>query len=962
MSQGKLWLIKRKTGRIQGPLSADEIIQLINIKEIEGEETIAEYPGNRWELISTEPLFYDALFQVLSQSDPVSRGGKSGEISSRGSSKSHSHSITDREPSSKTMIVDLSELNSIRKKRKIKTSKQRRSTNSSSEKTSIFKEEELDSSSAEPVESPSFNKKKISIAIGIGVLVLLFFLFDSKESVDQEYITLKAPKKSAPLSPEQVELLVKKGLLQYLRGTVTASINAQDLFLRAIQGNMKDTYSRAMLCLVYLDLWPYTRQDFETLSIINNLTRKTATLNKGGVRSGLCYSVNLIIKGKYKDAKTMVDSSLDGLSEATYDIGSQKLLPMFYYLKALVLFYLNNYAVSLSFLETIQKTLPSWVAPYSLSAEVMEKQNKISQAVSIYKKILELNSKHKVAKIKLGIMEYKYFKKFDKAENILQIALSYPDIAPYQLLSQAHLVLAEIKLKKSNTQQALLHAKKAYSYNPLNKSARNLVLQIGGQSTLSNLRVKKGQLVYEGDQAFLKNEFRRAIRLYEEAFKIDEEKNAMIAVKISKSYKALSFSDQSIQWLKKALNVNSQLMEAYVLMAEYYSEQYDFYNADKILKVGFQNSPRSYELYRGKAYLALQKRDYQGAIIFSKQALKIYESDIESYVILSKAYGVLGDSAEALAYASRGLELDPNSTKTQISYARALGGSREVTAGVDYFKRLVENYPLIIEYRMELAKYLFEDEQYKRALEVVKNIIDIEPKYKEAYFYLGRVLMYERDFKGAYEAFLQAAIFDPSDPQPTFYIGQLRLKERQYPAAEKQFMKVLALNKLYPKAHYYLGKISFMKKNYSEAIRHARNESRVNPKLIAPYILAGEAYEQQNQHLNCSKEYQKAIELAPQQLKFYIKTARCYRKAGYLDLAVKILKKSSEGEGKQKSGDPELYKELGVVYEMRGAYNEANGSYCTYLNLMPTASDRRAIKVRMKKLSKRTGKEVKNCG
>ena len=104
--------------------------------------------------------------------------------------------------------------------------------------------------------------------------------------------------------------------------------------------------------------------------------------------------------------------------------------------------------------------------------------------------------------------------------------------------------------------------------------------------------------------------------------------------------------------------------------------------------------------------------------------------------------------------------------------------------------------------------------------------------------------------------------------------------------------------------HYYLGRIAFLRKKYKEAIDHARQESTSNPRLVVPYLLAGESYEQMKQYLNCATEYQKAVEQAPYNMSFYVKVGRCYRKAGHLDLAVKILKKASgEDNSETKSGD-----------------------------------------------------------
>ena len=987
MNQDKLWLLKQKNGRIQGPLSEDEIIHLIKDKTVCGEETIAVYPGGRWKSISVEPCFYEHLLQALSYVDDVD------EKVSHFTAASQSSCLDESQQSatSETVVANLDELKSLRKQRRKKSRRDssirlKKKLKSSAERTIIYKPVDMEyeqkgqegfSETEEKKDKKRLffigkNKKWVWSALFLVIVFgLVFFQKNDSWNENKQYITLKVPKETmSPLSKEQVNVLIKKGLLQYFRGTVPSYMKAQTLLAQAVEGDVKNTYGMAILCLVYLELWPFTNQDFNATDALSRLIHRTSVLNKGGVRSGLCHSVGLITKGKYTDAKTMVESSLDGLSGAIQDTESQKLFPVFYYLKALIFYYLNDYTAMISYLDTIRKILPNWVAPYMLVADALVKQNKLSEALSLYKKVTVLNPNHKAAKIKLGQLEYRHFNQPEKAQNLLQIALNKPGIVSDQILSEAFLILAEINLKNGATDIALKYAKQAYSYNPVNKASRMLVVQIGGVEKLKGTPVRSGQLVYEGDQLVLSGKFRSAIGYYEEAFEVDGEKNAVVALKVAKSYWALSFSDQAIGWLKKAININPMMMEAYALMAEYYADQYDFRNAEKTLQMASRKAPRSYELYRGKAYLALKKGDYKRVIQYAKTALSIYEADMESYVILSEAYRKLGDVNEALAFATRGLEVDPNAIKTQTAYAKALGSVYGVDTGVNYFQKLVENNPLIIEYRMALAKYLFEDERYSRAKSVLMDILGIESKYNEAYFYLGRILTFDGDFKRAYEAFLQSAIVNPSDPKPTFHIGLLRFKEKKYSKAKEQFKKVLALNKLYPKAHFYLGRIAFLQNDFDEAIEQARKESRSNPRLILPYLLAGEAYEKKKQFLNCSIEYQKAVELAPEDMSLYVKTARCYRKSGHLDLAVKILHKAG-GENREpggestmelSSGDPQLYKELGVIYEMRGTYRNAAEAYCNYLNLMPMAPDRKDIKDRMKTLSKFIGKEIKNCG
>ena len=995
MSREKLWLVKYANNRLGGPLSTEDVIQQIFEKKILGEETISVYPRGRWKPISTEPLFYEPLLKVLSLSDESAQAPPSSSTtSSSPSSDSLSRSNRSASMSSATVVADLSELKTLRQKRKKKRqgSSFRFKQKPSEEKTVIYRsveEEQYDEAQTSSVSKadkkgkdkslksrfyPARKKKRIwASLIVLGVLAGAFFLSGSDQEKTQEYIELKKPLTGRPvLSKEQRDFLVRKSLLQYLQDTVSSYQKAQALLVQAVEGDIKNAYPMALLCMVYLELWPFSRQDVKAKQTMSDLVHKTSVLNKGGVKSGLCHAASLLLEGQYKAAKTMVESSLDGLASGGEDKESQKLIPLFYYLKARLFYLLNDYSVLVSYLDTIRKILPNWIAPYMLMAEILLKQNKVSESLSMYKKVIKLNPAHKTAKIRAGLIEYRHFNKVELAEQSLKMALASSEIVSHQTLSELYFALAEINLKKGESSSALKYARLAYSYNPANQATRNLVLKIGGVKKLKQTKVKSDLLVYAGDQLVLQNKFRAAIGYYEEAFKIDNEENAVVAVKTAESYQALSFSDQAINWLKKAINADPNMMRAYVLMAEYYATRHDFHNAEKILKIAFKKQSGSYELYRGRAHLALKREDYHKAVRYGKMALRIYEADVDSYVILSEAYAKLGDMNESLASAARGLEVDPNAVKTQIAYAKAMGNMYGAETGAHYFRTLVENYPLIMEYRMELVKYLFEDEQYEYAKKILLQLISVEPKYNTAYFYLGRILMFDRAFKKAYQAFLQAAILDPSDPRPTFYIAQLRLKEKKYNIAKRQFKKVLALNKLYPKAHYYLGRIAFLQGDYEEAVRQARLESRAHPRLILPYLLAGEAYEKNREFLNCSIEYQKAVELNPNNTAFYVKTARCYRQAGYLDLAVKILKKAGEGpdfasdedtiSAGSKSGDPQLYKEFGMIYEIKGKYREAVMSYCNYLNLMPRAPDRGDIEKRMKKLSGITGTKMQACG
>lgn len=957
MSKNSLWLIKGKNGRVRGPLSTSDIIQMIHQAVIVGEESISLYPDGKWKPISVEPVFYDSLMSILSQ--PESSSVTSQEIS---------QAAVLAEESSATIIADEEEIKSLKKKRKNKSiqpvhtkrhSKQRKSKTQIIYDTHLLKNDVVEKKIT--LSNKTYKKQLIIGVVAlstVSVLAFIFFPYFFSQS-NYEFVSLKLPGDSQiTLGKKEVNLLVKNSLAFYFRSHFSSYVKSQDLLIQAIEGNARNTQAMAFLCLVHLELWPFSRQDFYSMRVISRMIHKTSLLDQGGIHSGICQIVESLIKGEYKRAKNMVDSGLNGLqNQATIEPSSQSFLSILYYLKALSLYYLSDYVTAVNYLDTCRNLVPKWIQPWLLTGEIFLKQNKSNAALSTYNHVLKLNAKHKTARIRAGLIEFKKFNKIHKAENLLILAVNDEERVSHSVMSDAYLGLSEISLKKNENTTALMYARQAYSYNPTNKISRNLIIELGGLKDLNKIKIRGNQLIYKADQLVLDGKIRTAIGHYEEAFKISGGKNALVAIKAARSLFKLNLFDEAVAWLKKAIEADPYMMESYVLMSNFYTTTYDFYNAAKILKIGSRKSPGSYEISRGWAYLNLKQGAYQRAIQYAKRALKLYEADVESLIILSEAYSKINKINESLIFATRAKEMEPNSTLVQITFAKALGNMHGVDTGVHYFKKLISNYPLILEYQMALAKYLFEDDRYSFAKSVLQGLISIQPNYTDAYFYLGRVLMYEENYSKAYEAFLQAAVFNPTDPKPVFYIGQLRLKEKKYQTAEKFFKKVIALNPLYPKVYFYLGEVYFAQNNYKQAIHWARLETKTNPNLTAPLELAGRSYEKLSQFQNCANEYQKAIEKDPNNFYFYIRAARCYRKSGLLDLAIAILLKASENN----SGQPELYKELGVIYKIRGAFVDAASSYCNYLKLKPTAVDRGEIKRKISALEKQIGKKIPNC-
>ena len=137
----------------------------------------------------------------------------------------------------------------------------------------------------------------------------------------------------------------------------------------------------------------------------------------------------------------------------------------------------------------------------------------------------------------------------------------------------------------------------------------------------------------------------------------------------------------------------------------------------------------------------------------------------------------------------------------------------------------------------------------------------------------------------------------------------------------------------------------------------AHIEAAKNPNHYLPYKLAGDIYrlkskqafekdfDRQKMYGLCAKEYQKALKHIKRDIEISMNLLQCYKGAGHFDIALQLAEALTNEEGL--SGYPDVYREIGSIFEGRGEYEKANGYYQRYFKLKPSAEDRVQIEGRM---------------
>lgn len=954
------WVVKTRSGQVKGPYSTEAVLRMIAEGVFSGQEMISKLPDGQWTLISKDPHFYDKLLEALEgvvDVDPKKAQKMEAETvimrppavqkpTPQPQAPPTADSFADLKPEKKNLGAG-----SPYPRPNVIPSVSNRNSDDTKTKGSI-----IELSNLKNMEKGELIKAlKMPIMALVAILLVGLIVIFSGDSDSGDKIHLIAPGKAgSALSEGDVRAKLNEALFSMEQDTFESYVQAQNKLISIVEGSPMNLEVRGLLCVVYKELWPYAFQDAQDIKTISMVTQATRTLNVVSPFGGVCEAVKLMTSGRYKEAKGAIESVLE--ASETFS-----LLPVLYDFKAELLEGERDFTNAAPYFEKASQLWEKWLNPQVSFARVLLAQEKHTDAANVLKKVLARNPKHREAKILLGVIEFKGFRNTEGAYANLSSALDSGGRVPALVEAEGCHILAEILVLRNEKSKALRIAQRGYAMNPNNPELRQLVIRLGGSDKITGEKGANNELLYLGDQYVRQGDHLAAQAEFKAAFEVDP-KNGTAALKAAKSLWVLNQSFEAIEWLSKAMKAEPKLVSAYVLQADYMSQRYDFANAMQVLTNATRIAPNNYEVLRGLALLEYRKNNMVGAVNFGMRAIKAYDGDIETFILMSKANASLSaaimpinkkeierkenSAKDAIRFATKAVEIDATNPEAQITYAKVLARTNGVDAGITYLNELIKRFSYTVDYRVALAEIYKSEDRFSQSKDVYQLVVEMDPKNKKAWLGLGESEKAVGLNDKALKAFLSAAVLDPTDGEALFAAGKLYLETSRFDEAIQQFKRVQRMNPNYPRTFYYIGKSAFAAGDLNTALEAAKSEKKQNPNLADSYILAAEVYAAKKQFAECASEYAYAMKLRPQGAEIYVKSAQCYRQSGALEVAEDMLSLAAARE----NGYAEIYREQGALYEMRGDGRSAAQAYNKYLGLSPNAPDRAEIENKLRRL------------
>ena len=946
------WLVRNKKGKIDGPLTTVEVVRKIRSGIYFGEEFVSRYPSGRWHPISHEQNFFSVILDILEEDllgKSPSKVDDKNEITrkiqvlkeensqrqKREESQKHGGQAIFEDIDAKTPVVI-----EVEKKNKNQVGR------------AVTDKKEL--KKKRPVRKIKLKHEKILIKkrrfpfqflvlVIVTAFVLTVYFLDQSDHQFSDKIHLRKPRftKNKTYDKKTVTQSMKLAIRTFRKDNFKNYLIAQDALIEVIErSNSLDAY--AFLCMTYRELWPFSYQDGKDHDTLQMVLRRVQKINPKSSSANICLVISHWAKGHYDEALRIMDNNLAQspelifFNQMTGDIYAAR----------------KDYQSAVYYFSKVRELWtppPVWSKALLQEARMYRKLGVHGSAVKLYRKLLGENPSHAVAKIELGLLEFDPYQNISKAHDYIRSGLLSGQFIPKMVESEAYMVLAKISVLKGDNKKALQFAKKAFSINSSNQESRDLIVNLGGVKALNSVSIDNFNMVYLGEQYMKMKNFNGAQAEFRGAYEANP-KNAFAALRAGEALWKLNQSNEAISWVKKSIHADPLFIRSYIILADYQSARFDYINAIETLKGALRVNPGHHGVYRGFALVELRRRNYQGAIRFAKKALELYDTDIESLLILAEALNEQRDSEEAFQYIQRALELDSSNQQVHILFSHVLAALQGTDASIDYLNSLISRYGKT-DYMRALGDLLAREERNEEAKQYYFEALGENPKDKKALITLAKILQSERSYDKARDYFLEAAIIDPSDAEPLFLTGQLYLDSNRNDEALKQFERVIVVNPHFPLAYYFSGRAHLVLGHLDKALEMAKKERLINPDIPESFLLAAEIYYRKEAYNSCTEEYKMVLIKGLKTADIFIKMARCYRLLGNLDSTLTML---TEAE-KLESGNFNIYKELGAFYHIQGAYIKAMESYRKYLQLNPRAKDKAFIESQMDAIQNSAG-------
>jgi tetratricopeptide (TPR) repeat protein len=328
-------------------------------------------------------------------------------------------------------------------------------------------------------------------------------------------------------------------------------------------------------------------------------------------------------------------------------------------------------------------------------------------------------------------------------------------------------------------------------------------------------------MVAAGKAALVRNNVAEAESKFADALKRSKSKNAEVLKEMGAAYFDTEKDlNKAIEYLKKAVAINSKDAEAFVILGDAYLKQ----NKGGDAMTAYENAIRANNNYAlghlRKGQLSVRSRNYNEAQNEYQAIINMDAKYAPAYRDLGELYYFAGKYDLALENYKKYVTLAENTPATRAVYASFLFLTKDYAGTIKEAQEVLKADPKNTVMNRLLAYSFFETNENDKALAAMQEYFKITPSDKiitSDYEYYGKILTKADKNDEALVNLNKALELDSTRADLRNSIAQVYVKQNNFPKAISLYREKMKRSKPTNTDYYYLGNLYDQAKNYKAA-------------------------------------------------------------------------------------------------------------------------------------------------
>ncbi len=361
--------------------------------------------------------------------------------------------------------------------------------------------------------------------------------------------------------------------------------------------------------------------------------------------------------------------------------------------------------------------------------------------------------------------------------------------------------------------------------------------------------------------------------------------------------------------------------------------------AEKELKLAAERAPAEGAVLSGMADLLLARRDLAGAEQAYQRALAIAPAHAGAYFGLSRVALARGDEAAAQAALDRALRLDPRLAPAQAARGQLLWKARDLAGAKKALQAAVALDPRDGVARGRLGAVELEAGETDAALTDLLTASNLEMGSAEIRGWYARALVSKGEVAQAIEQLHKSVELDPRSARYQIQLGQALERTGSLQEAVEAYRAAQALAPELVEAYETLAALYAGQNRCADALPQLDKAIALAPKEQRLRVASADCKVRLGKHAEAVALYRRALQADPAQVGLYYKIARAQHEAGGRKGALPWYERAAREEPRNPM--PHYY--LGFAYKEGGQRSKAIEAFRAYLSAKPDAEDKKDI-------------------